>query len=71
MAKAYVKPIDEAVLRRLANIFGPHSASALALADAEARRRLGETIAFYEWHERGQTYTVVGPAITDSLEDPS
>lgn len=71
MTNAYVRPIEESVLRRIAGIFGPQSAAAQALADAAERRARGQIVAFYEWCERGQTYTVVGPAFTDSLEDKS
>lgn len=69
MANAYIRPLDEAVLRRLASIFGPQSAAAQALADASERRGRGEIVAFYEWHERGLRYTVVGPLITEGGAD--
>lgn len=40
--------ISEETVRGLALICGPHSAAARALANAEARRKAGETVTFYK-----------------------
>lgn len=42
-----MEPISEEAIKFLARIYGPHSASAMALANAEQRRAVGEEVAFF------------------------
>ena len=57
----WVRPIREEVLKRLAHIFGEHSAAARALKDAEKRRSEGQTVEFYEASEKGSNAILVIP----------
>ena len=57
----WVRPIREDVLKRIAYIFGEHSAAAQALKDAERRRAEGETVEFYEASEKGSNAILVVP----------
>lgn len=55
----WLRPIDEAVLKRVAAIFGECSAAAKALKDAEDRRFHGQTVEFYEATERSSNAILV------------
>lgn len=63
----YLKPISEDVVKRLAYIFGPHSAAAQALADAAKRRAEGQTVEFVEAEEKGSgaIYQTTAQGIND------
>lgn len=52
--------VDENAIRRTANIVGPSSASARALADLDERRAAGEDAALFLTHSSS---IVVGPRI--------
>ena len=55
----WVKPVEEAVLKRVAAIMGERSAAAEALAHASSLRSEGKEVAFFEAISKGQHYTVV------------
>lgn len=59
-----VQAITEQAVQRTAHILGPQSAAALALADAERRRREGQQVAFYR---RGNAI-LVGPPATPAAD---
>jgi hypothetical protein len=65
----WVRPISEDVLKRIANIFGEHSAAAQALKDAEERRASGQTVAFYEAHEKGSNAILVIPECSTAAQE--
>lgn len=43
-----MEPISEETVKGVAQICGPHSAAARALANAEQRRAAGEEVAFFK-----------------------
>ena len=51
-----MEPISEEVVKTTADICGPHSAAAQALANAEQRRASGEEVAFFR--ERGSIIVI-------------
>jgi hypothetical protein len=59
-------PMSEETVKGVANICGPHSAAAKALANAETRRAAGEIVSFFK---QGNSIVVLG-AIADDAKEP-
>lgn len=56
-------PVDEGALEIVAQIIGPRSAAAQALAEAARRRATGEDVAIYQGHKRDSGTLFVGPRV--------
>jgi hypothetical protein len=68
MRKRMLRPFSEETARRLALIFGPQSASAMALEDLRLRRERGESVALFE-DANDQNALWVGPPPPEATKE--
>lgn len=68
MATRHLRFFPEQTAARLASIFGPQSASAMALEELRLRRKRGETVALFEDVD-DHNCLVVGPVPAELIKD--